>query len=225
MRYITKLAWLCSVAILMVATAAFGQSRASTDPEGVRRFSSMLKSYQFRPPNSQTDLIEVQDLLRLGRSVIGPLENVTLFNKDNDVSMVGKLVDISTVDIPEIRINAALILTDVTENRTVCAVLNRLLESDLNDNSRFNLLQITRGVSTRLKNVEVKYWIKSTIEQNRRLVEKLPNMEKTQNLLSDIQRIIDSKVTTDKLSNDYPQSYAECSELKHIKELKLPGNN
>jgi hypothetical protein len=228
MRCLHKIGAICTVAVCTLATTAFGQSgRASGNNEGIDRFIAVLKDYEFRSPSSQSDEREVQELLKLGRSVIVSQNNVNYFNapkdetKDKHVSMISKLVDISTINNPDFRINAGLILVDVTENRTVCAVLNKLIERDLPDASRSNLLQVVKVVSYRLKYSDVKSWMKAMIQQNREFIEKVPNMEKTQNLLSEIERRVDSKEVKETLERDDDEIYyKQCMELKNIKSLR-----
>ena len=211
------------VMLLALGTSVLGQSIRSTVvfTEGLNNFIGALKAYEFKPPSSPANLREVQNLVRLGRSAIGPQDSIVAFNSVSDISMIRKLVDISTVDISDIRINAALILTDVVENRTVCTVVNKLMESELSDNARFNLLQVLKIISSsnRLKNVEVKSWIGAAVQRNRALMEHAANADKTKSLLSEIERNVNSKVVSDRLAADYPRSYMECLELSNIKAL------
>ena len=221
MRSLKQIATLCSIATLVLSAAAFGQSRVSVNPAGIKKFIDDLRSYQPSLTPSDREIAYLQGVLKLGRSVINSGESVDEFNKQHkhDVFVIGKLADISIIDVPDIKVNATLILVDVTENATVCGVLNKLMDKNLPDSSRFNLLQVVRVVSNRLKNIEVKIWMTSMVKQNQAWIGTRQNMDKPQNLLREIERNLTSKTAESKLENDYPSSYKQCRELEHFADL------
>lgn len=209
-----------SCAALVALTAiAFGAAPPNRD--AIQRFLDMLRAYEFTPTRGEADNRRIQEILRAGRYVINSQDSINIFNELNDkgrVAVVGKLVDLTTINTPDIRVNASLILVDVVENRTLCAVLDRLFEPELNENTRFNLLQIVLLVSNRLKNTEVKSWIAATVQANDKLTVG-KGMEKTRAMLSEISRTIDRKSDLGPLRSSDANAHKDCTELKNIKGL------
>jgi hypothetical protein len=206
---------------ILIALAAVAHGAMLPNRDGIQRFVELLRGYEFSGTRSEADNRRIQDLLRTGRSVINSQDSVNIFNSLNDknrVAVIGKLVDLSTINAPDIRINASLILADVVENRTLCAVLDRLFEPELNENTRFNLLQIVRAVTNRLKNTEVKAWIAATLQANEKIVAG-KGMEKTRAMLGDIAQALERKADLGPLRGYDPDAYRDCTALKNIRGL------
>ncbi len=217
---IRKSVLICTIAV----TLTVEPSRAG-DVE-VTRFVTALKTYTPAPQTTEADLAQVQDILRLGRSGITSPESIEAFNKESDVRTIAKLVEMVTIDdqgightSQDIRINASVILRDVVENRTICAVIERTLDPDLNPSARFNLLQIINIIANpaRLKNIEVRSWIQAALNANRKYL----GAGSTRVLL-DIERNlkIEKRLLTP-LRLDYPREYRQCRE--HHPQLAAPG--
>jgi serine/threonine protein kinase len=210
-----------TIASVLFAAVAMGQqSGRSVSPSGIKRFIDDLMAYQPSQRPSSKEIDYVQELLKSGRSVINSPDSVSQFasqTKSTGVPVIGKLADISTIDIPDVRVNATLLLADLAENRTVCGVLNKLMDKELVDKSRYNLLQVVKVVSNRLKNREVQSWIQSVVVKNRELVKGSSyDSEKTTGLLFDIERNINTRNVTDSLEKDYPESFQQCEELNNM---------
>jgi hypothetical protein len=214
-----------TIASVLFAAAAMGQqSGRSVSPSGIQKFIDDLMAYQQSQYLTSKEIDYVQEVLKLGRSVINSPDSVSQFasqTKLTGVPVIGKLADISTIDIPDVRVNATLLLADLAENRTVCSVLNKLMDGELMDKSRYNLLQVVKVVSNRLKNREVQSWMQAVVVKNRELIKGSSyDSDRTMGLLFDIEKNINTRNVTDFLETDYPESFQQCKELKNMALLQ-----
>jgi hypothetical protein len=171
---------------------------------------------------------EQKELLRLldeGRFLISTTTNIRTFRLNDNQSTINKLIKISEVDDRSIRISASLILANVVDNTTMCVVLDRLLQpSDINDDLRFNLLQIIRVASRNTTYVENAKWIAATIEFIRKQIRERPqgDYEKTLATLQSIEAnlaAMNEEIKDRKLGNSYPGIDKECLDLPNIKRI------
>jgi hypothetical protein len=179
-------------------------------------------------PPIKITLTEQKELLRLldeGRLLISTPTNITAFRLNDNQSTIGKLVKISEIDDRSIRISASLILANVVDNTTVCVVLDRLLNhSDINDDLRFNLVQIVRVASRNTTYAENYKWITAAIEHLRNQIRERPgDYDKTLSTLQSIEAnlaAMDPAIRGRKLGDAFPGIDKECMELPNIKALE-----
>lgn len=171
---------------------------------------------------------EQKDLLRLldeGRLLISSTSSIRTFRLNDNQSTINKLVKISEVEDRSIRISASLILANVVDNTTMCVVLDRLLQpSEINDDLRFNLLQIIRVASRNTTYLENAKWIAATIEFVRKQIRERPpgDYEKTLSTLQSIEAnlaAMNEEIKDRKLGETYPGIDKECLDLPNIKRI------
>lgn len=188
----------------------------------IRRVNEYALSGKTIQPQEQKELLR---LLDEGRLLISTTTNIRTFRLNDNQSTISKLVRISEVEDRSIRISASLILANVVDNTTMCVVLDRLLQpSDINDDLRFNLLQIIRVASKNTTYAENAKWIAATVDFIRKQIRDRPqgDYEKTLSTLQTIEvnlAAMNEDIRERKLGDSYPGVDKECMELPNIKKI------
>jgi len=196
----------------------FGPSRGT-----VYEFIDELKGYEGVDANAlNLRRYEIATQLVDGRYLIEHGKAIDYFRERDDVNLIRLLADFAGWDNRDVRINASLILANVVDNRTLCAVIDRLQTKPVSDNTRVNLLQIVSLVAARAL-PENREWIEKLVSQTEKdLFSSDPtvNYRQTYELLSEIRQNLRRaalKYNTGSLKDDHAKSYEECLLLPSIK--------
>jgi hypothetical protein len=202
--------------MVLMAAGAVAQSMIGTE-EAARRIKAYKGIVTQIPPK---DYGSVLDLLQRTRDATDEPQAIDEFRDDDDLAVIETLVDMAALDDRGIRINATLILANVVDNTTLCALIDRLLAGNLSDNARYNLLQVVKVVASYARQ-ENRAWIQAALEQTRVQIGNSESTARTSALVGEIAGVLDRGGPVDPatFAEKYPAEYAACVRLDHIEPL------
>jgi hypothetical protein len=211
-----------AVAILLLASPSHSQNEEvsttpTIGPEFVRSWLEQLNDISNRALSSRNPSGLVPFLERMNFALRSQA-NVAVFRQIDDQKAIGQLANIATFEDPGVRFNVSSILANVTDNTTLCVVLDKILDRDIDMGARFNLLQtakVVAGYATR----ENAYWIRSVVQSLRGSSNNSSNLARTLQTLDQIEQALDSekdqfRIRT--LLKIAPTEYQQCLQLPSI---------
>jgi hypothetical protein len=157
-------------------------------------------------------------LLEKMRLSLTSSSNIEEFRRNDDQNLISRLATIATADDAGLRFNSASILANVTDNTTLCVVLDKSLDRSIDIAARFNLLQTVKVVST-FSTRDNSYWIRSTINQIRSSSERKKDLDRTLQVLDQIDQSLDSQkdqFRASSLAVVAPAQFQQCIRLPSI---------
>ena len=175
---------------------------------------------------SSTDPSNSLGMLEKMRLYLGLPSNIEEFRRDDDQKVISRLAFLASVDDAGLRYNAASILANVTDNTTLCVVLEKILDRNIDLAARFNLLQTVKVVST-FSTRDNSYWIRSAVNQVRSLSEGRKDTERTLQVLAQIEQQLDTQKDQFRASSlpmIAPAAYQKCIQLPSIASFEATRN-
>jgi hypothetical protein len=171
--------------------------------------------------NPDEDYGSVLVLLKQTRAATEDPEAIKGFRAIDDLGVIRTLLDMAAIDDRGIRINASLILANVVDNTTVCAVIDRLVTGNINDITRYNLLQVVKIVAGYAR-PDVRQWIEEALASTQSQVEGAENATKTRALVDEIAGVLDTStpIGPKPLATKFPSDYGACAYLPGIESLE-----
>lgn len=193
-------------------------SAAAAQETVIRDFIDTLERYRTSEPGElQKAYHLIPDLLD-ARFATAEMAGIDVFRRLDDPHTIHVLAEVAKSDDRDLRINASLILVNVVDNTTLCAVIDGLFDDGINDNARFNLLQIVSAVSDRAL-VENRRWIAAILKHTWELVGKDPERyQKSIAVLKEIEEKL-SQSADEFEGNLEPEIIEMCSELPWIAKV------
>jgi len=145
-----------------------------------------------RGGSNSTDPGNSLAMLEKMRFYLGASSNIEEFRSNDDQKVISRLASLASADDSGLRFNAASILANVTDNTTLCVVLEKILDRNIDVAARFNLLQTAKVVST-FSTRDNSYWIRSTVNQVRSWSEGRKDSDRTLQVLSQIEQLLDTQ--------------------------------
>jgi hypothetical protein len=207
---------------LLTASPQAYAAATAVDQESIGRSVEKIKAFQDKVI-SEREFGAVVKLLEQARLQTESPSGIEYFRSLDDLNVIMTLVDMATSDNRGIRINATLILANVVDNTTLCAVINKLLSGNINDNSQYNLLQVVKVVAGYARE-ENRAWIKPVLERTNSLSLNKESYARTIALSDEITEILATSAPVDPLplAQKYPDEYKACIALPNIAALLTP---
>lgn len=199
-----------------------GTAKVATTDE-MKDFVARLKNSNISTNASATDFGSLLTLLEGLREALSVPENITAFRAADDRIAVTQLVSIAQAENAGLRFNAASILANVTDNSTLCVILDKVIDRGTDIGARYNLLQTVKVVST-FANRDNSYWIRSAVDQIRNSSESRSDVGKTLQVLSQIDQFLLSQrdqfkslTMRDQFSGEH---FRQCADLPGIASME-----
>ncbi|WP_192360363.1 hypothetical protein [Mesorhizobium mediterraneum] len=149
---------------------------------------------------------------------VGSTRDIEDFRCADNLDTIISLIELANINERTIRVNASLLLANVVDNTTLCAVLDQLFDREMNDNTRYNLWQIVLVVA-RYARVENKKWIRGTIQGNRGFLTDTLVYEKTLKKMQDVEAALNANTRSESLLPQYAVEMDACLALPNIATL------
>jgi DNA-binding XRE family transcriptional regulator len=196
-------------------------SRCTTPGENVGRIRETLAALEQSKKNPSLNYsYNVTQTLNM---LVQSNEDIQDFRCQDTLATIQSILSFARLGERSIRINSSLLLANVVDNTTLCAVLNDLSDPSLDDNTRYNLWQVVRVVAQYAR-PENKVWIIQTVQRNEILLSEKTGYEKTRSLMDDVKRVVAANKVSRTLKDDYGAQRTECLALPNIADLPLPAD-
>jgi hypothetical protein len=216
-----RLFTLASIVLISSQASVLGQDGKSSIPtvsatdmkDWMRQVSDAA-----RGGSNSTDPSSSLAMLEKMRFYLGASSNIEEFRRNDDQKVISRLASLASADDSGLRFNAASILANVTDNTTLCVVLEKILDRNIDVAARFNLLQTVKVVST-FSTRDNSYWIRSTVNQVRLWSEGRKDSDRTLQVLGQIEQLLDTQKEQFRVSSLpmlAPAQYKECVQLPSI---------
>lgn len=204
------------VALLMALSPATGRCEPAADPQGyIDALRAELAGYAQDGPSRNLTAV-----LQLGQQLTKDPQALMGFRNALDVAAVSRIAAAASSKDRPLRVTAARLLIDLIDNRTMCAVADKLMADELDADAQYNFLQILR-IANRYAMAENRAWNAQAVSA---VTERLPKegFAKTRNLLATLgreQADLASPANLIILASREPGSFAGCSALPNIARL------
>jgi len=175
--------------------------------------------------NNSDQLNRLAYLLEEGRVLTQNVAAYTFVQKTVDLQTIVDLVSLVDTNNRALRINATLLLANITDNTTICAVINKLKEGAVNGHlstldTEFNLLQLLNAVA-RFTSADIRKWINVTLDDLRPSLAQ-PNMAESASVAQRIAANVNSSSPLSTTLYDYNQRrFLQCRRLSFVNQLPL----
>jgi hypothetical protein len=209
------------VALTSVMSGTAKSDGQVVDESAIQDFVKSLSGFRLEDIKDRKDYSSIYDFLEQGRRAVHSPQGIKLFREQDNLDIVRKLVEFTTVPDRGVRISSSLTLADIIDNTTICVIIDKLFSKELNDDTRFNLLQITNIVAP-FAFSENRLWIQAAVKKNGELIEGQPGFEQTKKLLNLVEDSLNnsnSDAKTILLRDKFPKEFEACKQLEQIKAL------
>ena len=129
------------------------------------QISSYIKHLRLLSASGKYDQDHMASLLEQGRLLSLRPRGIETFRKLDDLELISEIVRVIAAGSRGVRISGSLLLANIVDNTTLCAVINALADERLDQFARFNFIQILKVVSGYANQDNTK-WIDQVLRKN-----------------------------------------------------------